>query len=392
MSFSANLQHLRTTRSMTQEQLAMLLGVSRQAVSKWESDAAYPEMDKLLRLCDIFECPLDDLARGDLTHRPDEPALAVAPGPASDICDYDRHMRARSAIVATGISCVLLGIAGFCGTGGIAVYGIETQYIMWPYVFLLAGILPACALLVFAQSAHRSFTRRHPFVEDFYSEHDKARARKRKNAAWTAAAVITIAGAAVCWFQTFPLQHLYGGLASLNIALACATWLVVCTSMRASSVDIASYNRRMEERAARQDLEAHRLSLIARPLDDASTPQKPLPHPGETQQCRPPASDDAHEPRTPDSTLASHEAETPRITGRDAAQGNRSDDARPIIGLVQERRRAAVGAIMAFSAIVALVMLFALRNPNWMLAPVIGVLVCVIAWIAIPFLGLSRRR
>ncbi len=36
MSFRDNMQHLRATRNMTQEQLAMLLGVSRQSVSKWE--------------------------------------------------------------------------------------------------------------------------------------------------------------------------------------------------------------------------------------------------------------------------------------------------------------------------------------------------------------------
>lgn len=46
MSFRENLQYLRGTRNMTQEQLAMLLGVSRQAISKWESEKAYPEMDK----------------------------------------------------------------------------------------------------------------------------------------------------------------------------------------------------------------------------------------------------------------------------------------------------------------------------------------------------------
>ena len=48
MSFRANLQYLRAQRNMPQEQLAMLLGVSRQAISKWESEKAYPEMDKLL--------------------------------------------------------------------------------------------------------------------------------------------------------------------------------------------------------------------------------------------------------------------------------------------------------------------------------------------------------
>ena len=44
---------------MTQEQLAVLLGVSRQAVTKWESEKSYPEMDKLLKLCQIFNCTLD---------------------------------------------------------------------------------------------------------------------------------------------------------------------------------------------------------------------------------------------------------------------------------------------------------------------------------------------
>lgn len=66
MSFSTNLQYLRSERNMTQERLAVLVGVSRQAISKWESEKAYPEMDKLLILCDIFDCKLDDLVTGDL--------------------------------------------------------------------------------------------------------------------------------------------------------------------------------------------------------------------------------------------------------------------------------------------------------------------------------------
>lgn len=51
MSFRTNLSYLRMSRSMTQEQLAMLLGVSRQSVTKWESGKSAPEMDKLLKLC-----------------------------------------------------------------------------------------------------------------------------------------------------------------------------------------------------------------------------------------------------------------------------------------------------------------------------------------------------
>ena len=44
----------------------MLLGVYRQAISKWESEKAYPEMDKLLMLCDMFGVTLDDLVMGDV--------------------------------------------------------------------------------------------------------------------------------------------------------------------------------------------------------------------------------------------------------------------------------------------------------------------------------------
>ena len=66
MGFRENLQHLRATRNMTQEQLAMLLGVSRQSVTKWEAAKSYPEMDKLLKICQIFECSLDDLVTGDV--------------------------------------------------------------------------------------------------------------------------------------------------------------------------------------------------------------------------------------------------------------------------------------------------------------------------------------
>ena len=55
MSFRDNLQHLRGTRDLSQAQLATLLGVSRQSVAKWEAEKSYPEMDKLIKLCDLFE-------------------------------------------------------------------------------------------------------------------------------------------------------------------------------------------------------------------------------------------------------------------------------------------------------------------------------------------------
>ena len=62
MNFGKNLQYLRRlSKNLTQEELAEKLNVSRQTVSKWETNEALPEMDKALELCKIFNCSLDNL-------------------------------------------------------------------------------------------------------------------------------------------------------------------------------------------------------------------------------------------------------------------------------------------------------------------------------------------
>ncbi len=66
MKFSEKLQKLRKDNNYNQEQLAEMLDVSRQSVSKWESGQTYPEMDKLLTMCKIFNVTLDDLTNDDI--------------------------------------------------------------------------------------------------------------------------------------------------------------------------------------------------------------------------------------------------------------------------------------------------------------------------------------
>lgn len=67
MSFGQNLQFLRKmSNKMTQEELAEKLGVSRQTISKWELDVVYPEMNKVVELCNLFSCSMDQLVREDI--------------------------------------------------------------------------------------------------------------------------------------------------------------------------------------------------------------------------------------------------------------------------------------------------------------------------------------
>lgn len=61
MSFGKNLQTLRKKNQLSQEGLAEMLGVSRQAVSKWELGEGYPEVDKLLILSKKLNVSLDSL-------------------------------------------------------------------------------------------------------------------------------------------------------------------------------------------------------------------------------------------------------------------------------------------------------------------------------------------
>ena len=60
--FSDNLIQLRKLKRMTQEDIAEAVGVSRQAVAKWETGETLPDLDKCRKLADLFEVTLDDLA------------------------------------------------------------------------------------------------------------------------------------------------------------------------------------------------------------------------------------------------------------------------------------------------------------------------------------------
>lgn len=67
MSFGENLIFLRRMRKqMSQEELAEKIGVSRQTVSKWELDICYPEISKIIELCKLFSCSMDDICQSDM--------------------------------------------------------------------------------------------------------------------------------------------------------------------------------------------------------------------------------------------------------------------------------------------------------------------------------------
>lgn len=69
MTLGEKIVKQRKELNYTQEQLADILGVSRQSISKWESDVAYPETDKLIELGKLFDCSMDYLLKEEVTEK-----------------------------------------------------------------------------------------------------------------------------------------------------------------------------------------------------------------------------------------------------------------------------------------------------------------------------------
>lgn len=64
MTISDRIRELRRTRGISQEELAAQIGVSRQAVSKWESGQSVPDLDRVIALSDYFDVTTDYLLKG----------------------------------------------------------------------------------------------------------------------------------------------------------------------------------------------------------------------------------------------------------------------------------------------------------------------------------------
>lgn len=71
MSIGEKIAEARKANNLTQEQLAELMGVTRQSISRWEQNLAYPEVEKILRLSDILNVSCDYLLKESETREND---------------------------------------------------------------------------------------------------------------------------------------------------------------------------------------------------------------------------------------------------------------------------------------------------------------------------------
>lgn len=107
MTLGAKLQKLRKARAWTQEQLAEKIGVSRQSLSKWESDGALPDTANIILLADLFGVTTDYLLRDAA------PADAFAPAAPQAAQCPPAQKAGPPALLLLGAMLLALGILGW---------------------------------------------------------------------------------------------------------------------------------------------------------------------------------------------------------------------------------------------------------------------------------------
>ena len=135
MSFGEQLQEVRRSNGMTQEQFAEALQVSRQAVSRWESGRSYPEVDKILYICNRYGVSIGTLFAEE---NPKDSLF-------TSLDSFITNLSPKSKWIGMGI---LVGVAllalliGLCLKGGSG----DMSTIIWIAAIVIFGVVEAATV------------------------------------------------------------------------------------------------------------------------------------------------------------------------------------------------------------------------------------------------------
>lgn len=131
MEIGNKLNQLRKLSGMTQEQLAEKINVSRQTISKWESDSTSPDLESIVKISRIFHVSLDDLlkeAETGVTNRTDEQITL------EDLMKINLHNRKMTMLLIGGLLCVVVSVLNFAHVIALQSTTLSTQYMLYRYI------------------------------------------------------------------------------------------------------------------------------------------------------------------------------------------------------------------------------------------------------------------
>lgn len=230
MSFSENLQFLRARAGVTQEQFAEQMDVSRQSVSKWEGGQSFPEMDTLLKICDLYDVNLDVLLRG-----------SVEESRTADTAKYDAFMTRFAWRISLAVSAIIaaVGVSGLLEVLGApeALAGAA----------LLLVITVCVVVLVVSGIEHENFRRKNPVIADFFTEEQKEAFQRRFvwHIAGGVGAILFAVVLLLLFFSAFPEREPYESysMAFFLLIVAGAVWSFIYGGIQHDKYDVEKYNR-----------------------------------------------------------------------------------------------------------------------------------------------------
>ena len=228
--FAENLQFYRNRKEMTQEQLAEKMGVSRQTISKWEAGTTYPEMEKLLLLCDLFSCSMDTLMRGVAEEL--------------EVEDNQKH-RQHMADYRKGVCCGVILLISAVALYEVLV-GLGLAEAIADTMFMILVIV-AVLILIVKGMEHENYRKKYPIVQDFYPIEEKEEFQKKQPARIAFGVGLILVGMLLGMnAEYFPLLHgmkedIYYGFFMLMVASAVG--IFVHSGMKKEEYNTEKYNR-----------------------------------------------------------------------------------------------------------------------------------------------------
>lgn len=244
MSLSENLYNLRKKQNISQEELAEKLNVSRQAVSKWESGNGYPETEKIISICEIFDCSMDELVKGKISQ-----------DIKSEKNIYDLVMSKTARHVSIGISLILLGVTIMMTILGFSNEGNEEQLVLIGVVAVLIGVAFAVPLFIVSDTREEDFKKKNLVVANVYSEEELERGNSKYTTMLAIGISIILVGVVVMMtlfgLKIFDKSTLPVAVLMLFVTIGAS--LIVYSGKMKDKFDIDKYNKKNSEEYKKQN-------------------------------------------------------------------------------------------------------------------------------------------
>ena len=239
MSLSENLQNLRKIKNMSQEELAEKLNVSRQAVSKWESGSGYPETEKIISICEIFECSMDELVKGKISN-----------DIKSEKNKYDLIMTKAAKEIALGVAAILIGVSIMLTILGFASNPDDDRLGLIGVVIVLVGVICALPLFIMNGTSIDTFKKKNPKIPNIYSEEEQETANA-KYTKYIAIAISLILIGVIIMLSLFGL-NVFGEESVLPVAIfmyfvTVSVFILIYSGKMKEKYDIETYNKENTE-------------------------------------------------------------------------------------------------------------------------------------------------